>query len=283
MIVAEYLHQLVALATSAKAHFSLARRPLWQNVVFFLVTFLFLGFARGLYTQATALPALHSAINASIDEAERHYPEQLEITWDTQALRLNQAPLTVPYPQTIVPTDWQLPTTLAYYTDQPITSPESVVQNTSFLLLDPTTLYINNRGRWSSLPLTELPGFEHEFTINASNRTEMSATVKQLTAATITALKPMVVITYTLFAGPVHLWMGLVDGLIVYLLLKLYRANSSFPQVFALCLFSLLLAEAITLLGTMLYQELTVPLQTISFWIVLSYVLIVNHRQMFHR
>jgi hypothetical protein len=273
-----YLSTLLGSLTSLASYPELLKRPLRWSLVFFFLSYLGLGLLSASRFALRDLPQLETAGRQALDELSSRFPSELEIVWDQKTLTHSGSDiLSLPYPSTLTPSQWDLPPVLGYHLNRSVAAEElnPILPERSLVVLSDTQIFVNGlQGNWDQLPLTELPGFDQAFVINKSSLPSFIAKMDQALSSGIKTLQLATLILMPLLLGVLRLWSLGIDTLLTYLLIRLNGLPLSWGKLFQLNLHILVVAEVVNQMAGWLYPHQSWPLLSLSFWVILILVIL---------
>jgi hypothetical protein len=252
-----------------------------RSVGFFVVSYFVLGFLATTLFATVDVPRYTSMLHNSFQELIQHYPDDLTFHWDGKVLSSSQTDvLQVPFPsfwQTqSANADQSLPTNLAMI-DTSTTSVDDAVAKTthaSWVVFTQNQAYVtNNNGGWSSIDLTDLPGFQSTFTVdknslpNQLNSWEDGA--KSVALLAILAY-PCIFPVGLMLSRVISL---MINALLVSYFIRFIRRPIPFWKMFQLMLHISVAAELVAIVSSHLFWSARLPMFGLTFWLYTVVVL----------
>ncbi|MEN8253538.1 MAG: hypothetical protein ABFQ62_04145, partial [Patescibacteria group bacterium] len=136
MFIKKYLFDLFSSISSVNFYRNLKDTSALSTLMFFLVSFFFLGLYYSVEVISKEIPRLEKNLNQSLNSIENNYPEDLLINWDTKNLQINRELINLDYPDWLEIKQSELPKHFASYAQKDLSSnnifPE--IQNSSFFV-----------------------------------------------------------------------------------------------------------------------------------------------------
>ncbi len=274
----EYFRTLTALLSQTRPYVEELAKPFFQTLVFFLISFGLMGLISALHFVVVDVPQLKAQTSQVLTEVDQRFPAELAINWDEQTLSHNQAePLVIPYPSIFDPNQLEFPPVLAYHFNQAY-APESfnaLLPTPSLSVITTDTLFVTDfQGAWNQIPLHEVPYFAQPFTINRQSLPTLIKTVSTSLESFFASLNILAFLFFPLLWISQHAWAIVPNSFLVYFLFRLNGLPLKFSQILHLSMPIMVVAGLINFIANYLYPTMTVPLLSISFWLILISVVI---------
>lgn len=269
-----YWHALVNSVSSAQYYQTIVKAPFWFSFRFFVISMVLLGIVMSLRLQQQVLPAYQEAAEAVVTDLYQYYPDELVMKWDGTKLSLSpDEPLRVDWPAGVETSAEMMPDGFII-----IDLNQDSFTDSSLLAVNQNTLFINDlQGQWNSLPLVAVLGAD-EVELRKENLPMIIEQAKQyirrlfdIIDVAAYAVVPMMLIIS-------RLWIGLLESLLMFLILKLNSLKLSFAKTYQLSLHLLVVTEIVAQLANWLYPTHQLPLFTLTFWLMFLYILGQNRR-----
>lgn len=235
-----------------------------------------LGLTRAVYVNLKLVPAWKTHFTEVINQVDRDFPPDLEISWDGRSLHTSTAqPVEVPYPSVLQPQTDLWPPVLGYIVPQPLTQEQfsTHLPQRSLVVATADRLFVSDsQGMWSDVPLNTLPGFDRSFTLSRATLPDHLATTQAWAAAFWAWARWAVVIfsaAYVVIAG---LWMALLEGLFAFLVLKFSGFQLPYAKALQLSWHLIVVAETLSQLTLWIYGPTEIPIFSITFWSLFAYI-----------
>ncbi len=276
--VTQYFSSLWQSVSSVTFYGFVLRQPLRWTAIFFFISYIWLGWLAAGRFVVRDIPDLTQLFDATAQEVEANYPADLQLTWDEQAFTHQpEGLLTISYPPFVAPAEYSLPSVLAYHANQPLTSdqlPTSLPQP-SFLVFTTKELFLHaSDGSWSSIPLTEVPGFEQSFQVTRAQLPNIISHLKSVFQNLLNVVGTLSFVALPLSLALHRAWLVLIQSLLAYLLLKLNGVPLTFTKTFQLGLHIMVVAEILNQVSLWLYPQLDWSLLTIGYWLIFTLIIL---------
>ena len=231
--------------------------------------------ATGLFVTVDT-PFLKQKVQQGLAELQQNYPTDLQISWDQKVLTSTATqPITVKYPSFFHPDT--LPENFGYI-DTQASSVDDVfkkVDGKSFFVVTKDQAYVSDdQTTWSNLPLNEMAGFDHSFTITKQNLPDFITTWQQQLSDMLSALAFVYPIGYFVISTSAHLLGLLINSLFAFYILRLLRRRFAYIKIFQIFLHVSVIAEFVQLIAAHLFPQSGLPMYTITFW---GFALVIFH------
>lgn len=235
---------------------------------------IWLGVVMSIRLQRTVLPTYESAAESVVTDLYQYYPDNLVITWDGSQLDLSPAePIMVDWPLEIGTTAEKLPETFIR-----VDLDETNFTESSLLAVNRDTLFINDlQGNWNSTPLSVVLGSQTA-ELRKENLPDMIEQIRTYVRAVFSVINLAAYLVVPIILIITRLWIGLLESILAFLILKLNGAKLGFLKTFQLGLHIMVIAEIVVQVADWLYPTHQVPLFTLAFWLVFFYIFWQNRR-----
>jgi len=248
----------------------LQKTPILRSVGFALLFYVFVAIGYTAWFQFNIRPNLEASINQTSEELISQIPDDLTFNWDGSKLDFSQ------------PTNITVKTPAALKTIVGI--PQNVLSissdgktNESLISISPTRVIVAFRDQEQASNLTEM--FTETFSTTGKElKSEISSGISSMpiVLSTLVALLPLVIFVGFLLSRGMFL---VIEIIMVWLVLKIYQRNSNFGYVVRLSLQLLVIAEIPHQLGNILGLNLPFSLLSLSFWVLLAFVVLQLEKQ----
>lgn len=226
---------------------------------------------------------LENSLNSELAESLQYYPADLRIDWSGENLDIEpNTPILIPNPWPEYVEDSVLPPYLLILTDDTRNGSEvsqSLQSETLFLSTQQHIWTHDTQDSWSSIPLTELPGFDQPFTITAENYPPFVSQWQTVLSESIEVLKILSLGLIPLIYVLGKLITLTFDAVLIFVLLKLFPRAPSFKVVWQLSLQLGVISSLIGSTARLLYPQFEYNFFQLSYWILLTLVLIGKQTQ----
>lgn len=231
-------------------------------------------------------PVILSRFLHITDNISQNYPQDLVFEWDGTQLSANRDSLEISWPNNIEIDATDIPSNFLYYSNS-LQSPQDLdIQPYEYIFyINSTDFYYvdsNLSETWTSKSLSSI--FEYQESVSLSKETveQISDQFKTFIHSNQTKIKTVFFFTYSSIFLFSKFWFLAIETIIVILLFKLYKIKLSAKQTIILCVYVMIPTVFVNTLAEILYKNITIPLQTITFWILiifLSYQLKLKERK----
>jgi hypothetical protein len=271
-----FAHALLNTFTSVQYYGNVLRAPLWFSVRFFLIALLCLGITRAAHVQTTLVPVWRQQSTAIIEQVEREFPAEVEISWNGRVLQTrDEQTIAVPYPDALQPLPDVWPPVLAYIIPQPLTADEvgATVPQRSFLVVSQDNLYVSDsRGSWSEMPLNALLSFDQPFTLSRETLPEHLETAHQWNE-TFWQWAQWGLAAFSLFyVVIVGTWLAVIEAVFAYFVLRLAGFGITYLKALQISLHLVVVAETVSQGVIWLYGPSELPIFSLTFWLLFAYI-----------
>ena len=263
-----YLRTLVTVLSSATGYRGLLLQPLTSALGFFCLSMALLSLSTSLRFQVRQLPEWRKLAENTWQEIATHFPEDLVATWDGQRLDLQGTPVSVNYPSFFMPSEWQLPSQLLQI-EKETPGSEKLNQTQSLFFLSQTELSARNRHQeWISFPVSTLLEGQPTFTLNQETLPSFLALAKAQVESSLQFLGGVFFLLAPGWLIVSRLWEVLFNSLFLFFFLRFDGRRWPWKKAFQLGLYLAVPAEVIFQVTTWLYPSLTLPMFSLSFWVL---------------
>ncbi len=276
-----YWHVISNLFTSPKYYLEILKTPFWFSLRFFVISTIILGLTLAWRINQRTIPAYQQQINNSLNEIETNYPPELKMSWEENQLKSSTNEIIeIPYPNSIEKNP-QFPPVFGYFIPDDISHDQfsTKFNQESLLVVTSKKLFINNlQGTWTDAPLTELFPTE-DIALNKDTSPEIISKIKQELGKIFDLAKQLNFIVVPLITILIKFWMSLIEAILVFLFFKLNRFTINFTKTLQLSLHLVVVAEIIAQATSWIYPNLQIPMFTLSYWSIFSYIFWTQRKQ----
>lgn len=283
MTPAKILNSVVEPFSSVEYYKRASNKSILKSVLLFILVITLLGFIQASQFVAQNTQSSLTILEKVQTDFVQNYPEDLKFTWKDNTLSYQFESVTenpdffsVPFSTYLPIPRSSLPENFAYITNLE-TTPEK--QNTStqayIFFITPTKIFVAetvSSNTWAEYALSTVFENVTSFTLDK----QIVATVAANILAGIQENTPLLqffvvtLLTVVFFLGKV--WFLCVETLLMFLFLKLSSITLTVKQTISLSIHILLTTAALATFAELIYQNVTFPLHTLSFWVVLFYI-----------
>lgn len=248
----------------------LQKSPLQQSLGFAVLFYLIIAIGYTSWFQINLRPNVEAAFVQVSEELLSKIPDDETISWDGSKLDFSQ------------PTDISVKTPAAL--NKIVGIPQNLLSissdeetKESLVNISPTQVVITFRDQEQASNLTEM--FTETFSTTGQElKSGINSGISTIPTllSTLVALLPLMIFVGFLLSRGMFL---LIEVLMVWLVLKLYHRVSSFGYAVRLSLHLLIIAEIPHQLGNMLGLVLPFSLLSLSFWVLLAFVVLQLEKQ----
>jgi len=216
-----------------------------------------------------------------------HFDKNLEIIWADNQLELNQDYVNIYWPSTIDYKKHHLPKLFGIIsnTQEPPYESNLIFQNSSLIYINKNYLYSlqsatqdqtqdnqNSKEDWVEYPLTTIFDGLGSYSLNKQILLKITATISE----SIDKSFPKIQIIMAIISSILYLlsksWFLFIESILVYFLFKIYSFSFNFKKVLKLCSNIMIPTAIIETASNILYSDLTLPMATIAFWTILTFI-----------
>ncbi|PJC44174.1 MAG: hypothetical protein CO039_00230 [Candidatus Pacebacteria bacterium CG_4_9_14_0_2_um_filter_34_50] len=273
--------------TSAEYYLEVLKKPLKTSLLFFASTILILGLVNGANIALKKLPKIKDDVNLALNDLNNHFDKNLEIIWADNQLELNQDYVNIYWPSTIDYKKHHLPKLFGIIsnTQEPPYESNLIFQNSSLIYINKNYLYSlqsatqdqtqdnqNSKEDWVEYPLTTIFDGLGSYSLNKQILLKITATISE----SIDKSFPKIQIIMAIISSILYLlsksWFLFIESILVYFLFKIYSFSFNFKKVLKLCSNIMIPTAIIETASNILYSDLTLPMATIAFWTILTFI-----------
>lgn len=242
-----------------------------------LGTFLIItAFFSGIQFLRIEFPKIQAFFLQTIAEATAHYPQDLVLTWDQNKLIANTEKIAVSWPGNFQEETPGIPEKFLLYinSEQPPET-QGVSTNEYLLFLNRTSIYrssTENSQVWTAEPLQNFIPFEESVTITKDAVLQLHTDVLSFITQYRIAIASSFFGAYFLIFVLAKLWFFFFETVLAVLLFKLYGSQLQTKQVIKLSLHVMIPTIVVNTLAELMYTNITIPLQTITFWVLIIFL-----------
>lgn len=268
-----YLYTLWNTLTNPKYYIDVLNAKLSFSVRFTLLSYLFWAGLTMVSFALIELPQLRPTLNRYLEQVVTEFPAELSIRWNGLQLETPPTPTRLSFALPALPDPTGLPGQLLLI-DPTITEVNQVPSlsrdQAAAVVVGRQELYVSQpSGGWTSLSLVDVLGTD-SFTITRQSLVDQQSRYQQLLNQVLHWLPAAVGLVFLLFSLPLRLLNLLLDSLLIWLMVRLFRLPLNFAKVMQLSLHAAVAAELIAVLTARFAAGL--PMFTIAFW---GYILLV--------
>ena len=283
MTATKILNSLLEPFSSVEYYKKASNKPVLKSLLLFVVMISLLGVIQGIQLIAqNTQPTLNTLEKIKTDFVS-NYPEDLQFNWENKTLSyqyhsLEENPeyISVPFSSHIPVSQSSLTDNFAYITNSETTpEKENITTQGYMFFVTPTKIFVSesvSSNTWAEYAISKVFENEASFAIDKSmveTVTQNLLTAIQENTAQL-QLTALVVFCVLFFLGKV--WFLCIETLLAFLFLKLNSITLTVKQTISLSIHILITTAVIATLAELIYQNITFPLHTLSFWVVLFYI-----------
>lgn len=271
--------------TNPKYYLKTTFQPFSENIKILLSILFVLSLVWGGTKTLQDIPAAIAYSNLVADDFLNHYPEDLVFTWNQNKLQYNfshineadLSPLSIPFSTTMPELPATFPNNFAFITNT-VDSPSNLeISPVEYLFfINANSIYTATdivNTTWESRPLSDFFGEISKTTVTKDDVVTAVQTVQN----TISQNQFFIQLIYMLILIPIFIVNKVlilaVESVFVLLLFRIYSMNLSAKQTLSLCISVFIPTTIIATVAELLYTDVSIPLNTLGFWIVLLFVL----------
>ena len=286
MIIKNYFSNLKLSISSVNYYGYMLSKPLRTSFFFFIISMIVIGIIRGTHTSLIELPNIKNNVYLALDELENNFDANLEIIWSDNQLEMNRDNLNIYWPSTINPEHYSLPKIIATISNSEILPNESeLLENNDLLVyINKNNLYTlqsqngEDKKNWAEYPLNEIFIYTDSYSINKQNLPKIILGIKEIIDQSFKEIQLIAIIFSAIFFIISRIWFLITESILVYFLFKIYTLigtrglDFSFKKILKLGLNILAPAEIIHLVSSIFYKDLNLPMDSIAFWVILTFI-----------
>lgn len=278
MKVKLYFNNLKKTFINPDYYLDIIKKSAFSSFLFFALTLFLLGIIQTLKISYLQLPGWQKEILAIKQEVIENYPVDLTINWNLQNQLLTISPSTeveIYYPSRLEKTNFRQSHQLALISNAELNQEKLNSLSTSYLfVVNKNLLHLNNQGFWQNIELMFLPGFNQDFRIDQNNIEVITDQIATVILDLLKLIKTWGLILIPLWLIINHLWLSLMNSLLIFLLVKSSQLKLNFKNCWQWSLHILIVAETISQLTKLIYHQLSIPMLTLSFWLIFLYLIL---------
>lgn len=271
--------------TSTSYYRSLANKPVSITIRHYLLGMLLVGAVFGIVRAVTDSSWWYSQVQQARSELVSAFPTDLELKWDGSQLTSSQPITAVAYPAnfTQLAHELELPSQAAQFSLQPTNETDQPSQPTSDpnSLLHVTNTQVSIRtisGSRQTVLLSDVVGTQ-PLSITKNTIADQSAAVLQtwtrpvfVAVGTLSTVLLMATLVVSRF------FIALIESLFCFLLLRALGQPMTYVTLVRYSLHVLVFAEIANQVAQLLYPTLSVSWVSVSYWMLMSFILLSNLR-----
>lgn len=277
MLFKKYIKKLKLSISSIEYHIQTLNRPFIDSFYFFMFSMLAFGILMNANTALTKLPIIKDNSFIALDELNSNFDTNLEIIWADNQLELNRESVNVSWPSTLDYKSYELPVYIAVISNSDIKPSESQLSdvNNSLFYINKNNFYANNKQleeEWVEYPLSAFLDQIDSYSINKQNLPKIISGVKESINQSFSKIQFFTAIIFTIFFIFSRIWFLFAESILVFFLFKIYNLNLSLKKVLKLSMNIMVPAGIIDLFTRIFYPNLNLSMNSISFWVILSFI-----------
>lgn len=277
MILIKYFQTIKASILTVEHYIESLEKPLKTSFLFFISTMIILGLINGANIAIKVLPEIKTNLDLALIDLNEHFDKNLEILWADDQLELNQNYVNIYWPSTIDYKTYGLPKLLGIISNsqKPPFESEFITNNSALIYINNNYLYTlqnNSQHDWVEYPLSTIFDGLSSYSLNKQNLPKITSSISDSINKLFPEIQMIVVITSSIFYLFSKSWFLLMESILVFLLFKIYGLGFNFKKVLKLCLNIMVPTAIIETASTLIYSDLTLPMGTIAFWTMLTFI-----------
>lgn len=239
------------------------------------------GLLQSALTAQRFLPKFTAELNETLQEAVKHYPEDLVITWENQSLSISQESLEIPLPRFLqeeYADSQENPLLLAVISSQEYTPQTVEPAKKALLFVNKNNVFIQSTEQsgapqWEQFALRSLLGDLETVTITQESFIELANSLSEYFSANIVVVYALFILVGTFLFLFSQIWFVLFETAVLFLFLTLFNYGYTLKQIFTLSLRLIIPTSIFAALVYLIYPNSTLNMQLITFWVLVSIVL----------
>lgn len=246
------------------------------SVLTVCIAFLAMALVSGIHFVFRELPVIENSVQQIMADLNTHYPEELIFEWSGMQLTANTESITVPWPEANTIHSDAFPKQFLFYTNSQQTPVDLNVSPNEYLaFVNTQEIYrmdSTDPQKWISEKLEDFIGVKNPTTIDKTVVTQLTQTTMQYMQTYQLQIKLFTLLLFALLFLGSKLWFLCIETVLAVLLFKLYAIKLSAKQTVLLSFHVLVPAVVLTTIANLLYQDISFPIQTVTFWILILYL-----------
>lgn len=277
MFISDYIQNLKSSITSIDYYFESQKKPFKNTIIFFVISIGFIGILRGFYDSIVNLPEMKGETYAILDELYENFDPELEIIWADNQLELNRDYVDVYWPSSINSQEYDLTSTIALISNSEVPPEESelLLERDPLVYINKNSLYTSYQAEtreWTGYSLADMLSGMGSYSINKQVLPKIIEGIKETVDEMFITIQVVNGFLVNILYISSRLWFLLIESILVFFLFKLNKYNFDFKKVLILSMNILVPTEIIHLLTNLLYPDLLLPIDTISYWVILIFL-----------
>lgn len=277
MQLKQIIHAIQLPFTSVEYYKNSIRSSFTVALARLLLCLLFLAFVSSLSFIQTQLPKIQNSFSQVLTDTKTQYPQDLVIEWRDAQLTANAEELTIPMPTEYTQQETgPSPEQFLLYVNSDQTPTELELSATKyFFFINKTSLYqgdFRNPQNWTQQSLDSFLPAQESFILDKASVTTIINDILEFTAQNKLAITIIFFVSNLLLFILAKLWFLFIETILVVLLFKLYRVTLKTKEVVILALHVMIPTSVLITLAELLYTDVQIPLQMITFWVLLIFL-----------
>lgn len=287
MILIPYFQRIKSSLTSLEYYFEIIEKPIKTSTIFFIFTILILGLINGANFAIIKLPEIKNDANLALNDLNENFDKNLEIIWADNQLEFNQEYVNIYWPSTLDYKPYNLPNLFGIISNsqKPPYESELVANGNSLVYINKNYLYSlqnttvdhesNNQTTkedWVEYPLATIFDGVSSYSINKQNLPKITLSISDAINKIFLEVQVFVTFVTSILYLFSKIWFLFIESILVFLLFKIYNFGFDFNKVLKLNLNIMVPTAIIETITNLIYRDLTLPMGTIAFWTILTYI-----------
>jgi hypothetical protein len=229
---------------------------------------------------SNTVPSFIDNTTNTASELSNNYPDDLTFNWNGQKLLSNAENISVPWPSFFRSESKELvefPNDFLYFHSSNQTPSDLDINLNDFLfVLNSSNIYYKNNSessQWTEKSLEKLMPPESTFSLNKDSVVFLSNQTLDFISSNTSQIKIVFFAVSSILFYFGNLWFLVIESLLTLLLVKLYSLKLSVKQTFLLTVHIMVPTILLNTVAEMLYGTISFPLQTLTFWILLMFII----------
>lgn len=221
-------------------------------------------------------PGIINSIQNTISDVSKHYPEDLIIDWDGSKLTANKDVVVIPWRDDFNSQNQEFPKQFLYYANSSQSPDELNIKVTqSLFFINQHTLYHSNDenpSTWTAQPLQNILTPDTSVFVDKNIVVQTSDKAQEFISSNSVKISALFFSAYSLIFVSSKMLFLIIETVLVVLLFKLYAIKLQTKQTIILSMHIMIPTVVVNTIAEILYTNVSIPLQTITFWILIIFI-----------
>jgi hypothetical protein len=209
-----------------------------------------------------------------VHNLSQNYPETLIINWNGTELTANTDKISIPWPNNDSLAIENLPTQFLFFTNSQATPQELAIQPNDYLIfVNNNQLFYNDENQvWRPDYLANIIQTDQPLSISKQTMMNAEIIISDYVQNNSLKIKFMFFLLYAWQFIVSKLWFLFIETIFVLLFFKLFSMKLKVKQTISLSMHIMIPTVVLNSIAESIYSNINIPLQTITFWILIVYV-----------